>query len=50
MSIYHGDGKGLDCCNILAKVFNEGLSHLKELDNKIWRQGEQELTFEKLRL
>lgn len=48
MGIYYGDGKGLDCCNIFAKVFDEDLSLLKELGNKIWRQGEQELTFEKL--
>lgn len=48
MGIYYGDGKGLDCCNIFAKVFDEDMALLKELGNKIWRQGEQELTFEKL--
>jgi hypothetical protein len=48
MGIYYGDGKGLDCCNIFGKVFDEDLLLLKELGNIIWRQGEQELTFEKL--
>ncbi len=48
MGIYYGDGRGLDCCNIFGKVFDEDLSQLQELGNKIWRQGEQELTFEKL--
>ncbi len=49
MGIYYGEGKGLDCCNIFGKVFDEDLLLLKELGNIIWRQGEQELTFEKLR-
>ena len=48
MGIYYGEGKGLDCCNIFGKVLKEDLSLLEELGNKIWRQGEQELTFEKL--
>ena len=48
MGIYYGDGKGLDCCNIFGKVLDEDLLLLKELGNIIWRQGEQELTFEKL--
>jgi hypothetical protein len=48
MGIYYGEGKGLDCCNIFGKVFDEDLSLLKDLGDKIWRQGEQELTFEKL--
>ena len=48
MGIYYGDGKGLDCCNIFGKVFDEDLLLLRELGNIIWRQGEQELTFEKL--
>ena len=48
MGIYYGDGKGLDCCNIFAKVFDEDLAQLQELGNQIWRQGEQELMFERL--
>jgi hypothetical protein len=47
MGIYYGEGKGLDCCNIFGKVVDEDLALLKELGNKIWRQGEQELSFEK---
>ncbi|HVE61387.1 MAG TPA: DUF3830 family protein [Chitinophagaceae bacterium] len=48
MGIYYGEGKGLDACNIFAKVFEEDLSLLKDLGNKIWREGVQELKFEKL--
>ena len=48
MGIYYGEGRGLDCCNIFAKVFDEDLLKLKELGNTIWLKGEQELRFEKL--
>ncbi len=48
MGIYYGNGKGLDCCNIFGKVFNEDFHILQDLGNKIWRQGEQQLLFEKL--
>ena len=48
MGIYYGDGKGLDCCNIFAKVFDEDLHMLKLLGEHIWKQGFQELTFEKI--
>ena len=48
MGIYYGEGKGLDCCNIFAKVFDEDLPLLKILGEKIWKHGEQELFFEKL--
>jgi hypothetical protein len=48
MGIYYGEGKGLDCCNIFGKVFEEDLTLLEELGDKIWRHGEQELTLEKL--
>ena len=48
MGIYYGEGKGLDCCNIFAKVFDEDMSLLKELGEQVWKQGMQELTFEKL--
>jgi len=48
MGIYYGEGKGLDCCNIFAKVFDEDLHLLKALGENIWKQGEQELVFEKL--
>jgi len=48
MGIYYGEGKGLDCCNIFAKVFDEDLALLKNLGNTIWKQGAQEITFEKI--
>jgi hypothetical protein len=47
IGIYYGDGKGLDCANIFGKVILKDLPKLKELGNKIWRQGMQDLTFEK---
>ena len=48
MGIYYGEGKGLDCCNIFAKVVAEDMDLLKALGEKIWKHGAQELTFEKL--
>jgi len=47
IGIYYGEGKGLDAANIFGKVFEEDLAKLKELGEKIWKKGEQELTFEK---
>ncbi|MCW3105504.1 MAG: hypothetical protein JWQ09_10 [Segetibacter sp.] len=48
LGIYYGEGKGLDCCNIFGKVFDEDLPLLKTLGDAIWRNGAQELTFEVL--
>jgi len=48
LGIYYGEGKGLDAANIFGKVFEEDLYLLKALGEKIWKQGEQELTFEKM--
>lgn len=42
--IYYGDGKGLDACNIFAKVVESDKQKLAELGNKIWKNGSQELT------
>ena len=47
MGIYYGEGKGLDCCNIFAKVFDEDMHLLKSLGNDIWKKGTQELLFDK---
>jgi Protein of unknown function (DUF3830) len=47
IGIFYGDGKLLDCGNIFAKVFEEDLPLLKSLGDKIWKQGAQELAFEK---
>jgi len=48
IGIYYGEGKGLDCGNIFGKVLEEDLPKLKMLGEKIWREGAQELTFEKM--
>jgi len=48
MGIYYGEGRGLDCCNIFAKVFDEDLALLKAVGDIIWKNGVQELAFEKL--
>jgi len=42
--IYYGDGKGLDACNIFAKVVESDKQKLVDLGNKIWRTGSQILT------
>lgn len=42
--IYYGEGKGLDACNIFAKVLDADLQKLKDLGNSIWKNGSQELT------
>jgi Protein of unknown function (DUF3830) len=43
--IYYGEGKGLDACNIFAKVVDSDRDKLVELGNSIWKNGSQELTF-----
>ena len=48
IGIYYGEGRGLDGANIFAKVFEDDLALLQSLGEKIWKQGEQELTFQKL--
>jgi len=45
MGIYYGEGRGLDCCNIFGKVFEEDLPILKKLGDSIWKEGAQELFF-----
>ena len=42
--IYYGEGKGLDACNIFARVIEKDLYKLENLGNTIWRNGSQELT------
>lgn len=44
MGIYYGEGKGLDACNIFAKVVEEDRQKLTDLGNQIWKKGSQELT------
>src|SRR5687767_4531166 len=37
--IYYGDGKGLDACNIFAKVIDSDKQKLVDLGNRIWKNG-----------
>src|SRR5580704_10093206 len=46
MGIYYGEGRGLDCCNIFARVFDDDIALLKELGESIWKRGTQDLIFE----
>ncbi len=48
IGIYYGEGRGLDACNIFAKVFDEDLALLKALGENIWKNGAQKITFENL--
>jgi hypothetical protein len=45
LGIYYGAGKGLDACNIFAKVVETDRQKLIDLGNSIWKNGSQELTF-----
>ena len=42
--IYYGEGKGLDACNIFAKVIEYDRQKLFELGNLIWTSGPQTLS------
>jgi len=42
--IYYGEGRGLDACNIFARVIESDRSKLAELGNTIWKNGSMELT------
>jgi hypothetical protein len=46
--IYYGEGKGLDACNIFAKVVDSDKQKLIDLGNTIWKKGSQELTIEEV--
>jgi hypothetical protein len=46
LGIYYGEGRGLDCCNIFGKVYEEDFEKLRELGNIIWKKGIQEVIFE----
>jgi len=48
MGIYYGEGRGLDCCNIFAKVFEEDMKLLDTLGNTVWKYGTQDILFDKL--
>lgn len=42
--IYYGAGKGLDACNIFARVIDSDRQKLVDLGNSIWRDGAKEIT------
>jgi len=46
--IYYGEGKGLDACNIFAKVIDSDKQKLIDLGNRIWKNGSLELTISTL--
>lgn len=48
MGIYYGEGKGLDACNIFARVLDEDKETLAALGHSIWKGGEQAITFSPL--
>ncbi len=48
MGIYYGEGRGLDAANIFARVLKEDIVKLKELGEKIWKEGQQRLEFQAL--
>jgi hypothetical protein len=50
LGIYYGEGKGVDACNIFAMVLEEDRDALAQLGELIWKSGELELTFERLRV
>ena len=48
--IYYGDGKGLDACNIFAKVIDRDKQKLIDLGNRIWKNGSLEFTISMIEL
>lgn len=44
MGIYYGEGKGLDACNIFAKVWESDRQLLFEFGTYLWKNGSQQLT------
>ena len=48
LGIYYGEGKGLDACNIFARVVDEDRQKLAALGMEIWKNGARELRLELL--
>lgn len=48
IGIYYGEGKGLDAANIFAMVHPEDLLLLQTLGETIWKNGQQEIFFDKM--
>jgi len=42
--IYYGEGKGLDACNIFARVLDADRQKLIDLGERIWKNGAEDLT------
>jgi hypothetical protein len=49
MGIYYGEGRGLDACNIFAKVLDEDMELLKALGEDIWKNGVKVILFERMK-
>ncbi len=47
IGVYYGEGKGLDAANIFARVQPQDAEALRQLGEKIWKEGIQELQFDK---
>jgi len=47
IGVYYGEGKGLDAANIFARVQPQDAEALRQLGEKIWKEGMQELRFDK---
>jgi hypothetical protein len=45
IGIYYGEGKGLDCANIFAKVIPDDFPLLQTLGEQVWKAGAQILQF-----
>lgn len=48
MGIYYGEGRGLDACNIFAKVTAEDRALLQSLGESIWKGGVQDVILERI--
>jgi hypothetical protein len=46
LGIYYGEGKGLDACNIFARVADSDWQKLIALGNEVWKNGARELKLE----
>ena len=49
IGIFYGKGQLMDGANIFGKVVDEDMPLLEALGELIWREGEQVLTFEKIK-
>lgn len=45
MGIYYGEGKGLDACNVFARIVDEDAELLRQVGEEIWREGGRTIRF-----